>query len=330
MEKNLPDIYYIILDEYAGQESLKKNFSYDNSSFYDELSMKGFFIPQRNYSNYPNTILSIPSSLNMQYLNFYQKTEMNSKDTLSEIRYITDDNLVMRNLHQNGYYIASFFGGTEAIGLNELVDEKVCGEKFFSSHALAISFPEERLKEKRNEILCTFQNINLIKDKTSKPIFILAHLSLPHDPFVLNEFGELEIYDQKNQTISDYRESYLKQLRFSNNATIELVDEILSDTEKNSIIIIQSDHGERTEIDWENPTDDMIIQALNNINAYYFPDGNYNLLYQEMSPVNLFRIIFNQYFSAEFELIDDRYYWMTSSQPPFEIIDVTDIIEYVG
>ena len=37
--------------------------------------------------------------------------------------------------------------------------------------------------------------------------------------------------------------------------SIKVIDEILSDTDRDSVIIIQSDHGERTKIDWENPTE---------------------------------------------------------------------------
>ena len=69
-QKNMPDIYYIILDDYAGIQSLKQNFNFDNTEFYDQLSKKGFFVSSNSFSNYPFTILSIPSSLNMQYLDF--------------------------------------------------------------------------------------------------------------------------------------------------------------------------------------------------------------------------------------------------------------------
>ena len=48
---DLPDIYYIILDEYAGFESLERNFGFDNSEFYSELSKRGFFMPSKSYSN---------------------------------------------------------------------------------------------------------------------------------------------------------------------------------------------------------------------------------------------------------------------------------------
>jgi hypothetical protein len=42
-----------------------------------------------------------------------------------------------------------------------------------------------------------------------------------------------------------------------------------------------------------------------NLNAIYFPDKNYKDLYSEMSPVNTFRVIFNNYFGQHLPLLKD-------------------------
>ena len=326
-QNDMPDIYYIVLDEYAGIQTLKNKFNFDNNEFYNYLSEKGFFISSKSYSSYPYTILSIPSSLNMQYLDFNNNQITESAKLISQIRYITDNNLVMKNLSENGYYMVSFFAGSEAIGQDNLIDEKICGEKYFSSHYFAKILPEERLKEKRNEILCTFEKMVEIKDRIAQPIFVYAHFSLPHDPFVLNDNGELQIFEEMNLNYEESNEAYIQQLKFANKMSIKVIDEILSDSDRDSIIIIQSDHGERTKINWTNPTEEMIKQGLNNINAIYFPNRHEDLVYEDISNVNSFRIIFNEYFNAKFELLDDKYFWMESGKPSFKIIDVTEIIE---
>lgn len=326
-QNNMPDIYYIVLDEYAGIQTLKNKFNFDNSEFYNYLSKKGFIISSKSYSHYPYTILSIPSSLNMQYLDFNSNEITESAKIKSQIRYIADNNLVMKNLNENNYYIVSFFAGSEAIGHNNLIDEKICGENYFSSHDVAKIFPEERLKEKRNEILCTFEKMVEIKNRINQPIFVYTHFSLPHGPFVLNHNGGLQIFEETNLNYEESKEAYIQQLKFANKMSIKVIDEILSDTDRDSVIIIQSDHGERTKIDWENPTEQMIKQGLNNINAIYFPNRHEDLSYDRISNVNSFRIIFNEYFNAEFELLEDKYFWMESGKPEFKITDVTEIIE---
>ena len=70
----------------------------------------------------------------------------------------------------------------------------------------------------------------------------------------------------------------------------------------------------------------MVRQGLNNINAIYLPNTNQDLVSEGISNVNYFRIIFNEYFNAEFELLDDKYFWMEPSNPPFKMIEVTEII----
>jgi hypothetical protein len=56
-----PDIYYLILDGYTGENVLKTMYSFDNSGFYDALRQRGFFVASRARCNYPTTFLSLAS-----------------------------------------------------------------------------------------------------------------------------------------------------------------------------------------------------------------------------------------------------------------------------
>lgn len=63
-----PDIYYIILDGYGRQDMLQDLYGLDNSEFISYLEQRGFYIAKESRSNYRQTLLSLPSSLNMDYL----------------------------------------------------------------------------------------------------------------------------------------------------------------------------------------------------------------------------------------------------------------------
>jgi hypothetical protein len=63
-----PDIYYIILDAYGRQDILQAFYELDNSSFLNELSARGFYVADESSSNYIQTMLSLSSSFNMDYL----------------------------------------------------------------------------------------------------------------------------------------------------------------------------------------------------------------------------------------------------------------------
>ena len=63
-----PDVFLLIADGYAGQQSLRENFHFDNSSFYNELKKRGFHIADSSRSNYNYTPFTVASLLSMDYL----------------------------------------------------------------------------------------------------------------------------------------------------------------------------------------------------------------------------------------------------------------------
>src|SRR6185503_17736350 len=79
-----PDIYLIIVDEYAGSKELKDLFSFDNTSFESQLRERGFHIIHNSTSNYNATVYSMASMLNMDYINnLYKPSLVNHKDMLA-------------------------------------------------------------------------------------------------------------------------------------------------------------------------------------------------------------------------------------------------------
>jgi hypothetical protein len=61
-------------------------------------------------------------------------------------------------------------------------------------------------------------------------------------------------------------------------------------------------------------------------NAYYLPEGGQDLLYESITPVNSFRLIFNHYFDANFGLLNDYSYFSNYFKQPYKFIDVTNIV----
>ena len=64
IEKNVdekPDVFLLILDEFAGKYQLKMDFNYNLNTFNQNLKDRGFSVPDVALSNYPNTAFSMPS-----------------------------------------------------------------------------------------------------------------------------------------------------------------------------------------------------------------------------------------------------------------------------
>ena len=98
----------------------------------------------------------------------------------------------------------------------------------------------------------------------------------------------------------------------------------MNETDHQPIIIIESDHGTSFDFDWNNPTNEMLKQRLSNLNAYYMPKGQ-ELLYDTITPVNSFRIMFNSNFNGNFELLEDKVYWSNYDEP-YKFEDITKIV----
>jgi hypothetical protein len=96
---------------------------------------------------------------------------------------------------------------------------------------------------------------------------------------------------------------YRDQVTYINKRIEHILKMILMNSETEPIIILQGDHG--------GPMGGPIpIEArMSILNAYYLPYGGSELLYDSISPVNTFRLIFNYYFGGEYELLADEAYY---------------------
>ena len=65
--KNLPNVYYLIIDAYGRADALKDYAGFDNTSFVADLNGLGFQTLGNARSNYMKTHMSIPSTLSMNY-----------------------------------------------------------------------------------------------------------------------------------------------------------------------------------------------------------------------------------------------------------------------
>ena len=122
-----PDIYYIILDGYSGSKSLKAILDYDNKEFTDSLTNLGFQVASESFSNYRLTEFSVPSTLNMEYVNYLSDEKgIDSKDT-DELLELARDNKVVRYLKSKGYYIITIESGSHHTYHMKNADLKLCG-----------------------------------------------------------------------------------------------------------------------------------------------------------------------------------------------------------
>jgi len=325
-----PDIYYIIPDGHASSLTLKENFNYDNSDFSNFLIDKGFYIAEKSQSNYMMTPTSLSSSLNMNYLSKdYDPNNLQIKN-----------NKVINILKSLGYKYIHFSSGWSHTDHNILADINIkCGamDEFIMillPTTILRSFEEKMsfLKSaRRDKLLCVFSKLSEM-DKIVGPKFVFVHLETPHPPYVFGRNGEM--ISNTNMTMIGWhpKEAYLDQLIFTQKKLKDIINTLLNKSERNPIIIVQSDHGPATTFAHQEdplayqPTDKNIVERMSIINAYYLPESNCSdLLYNEISPVNSFRLIFNCYFDSKFDYLEDLSYYNWKHSNGF--INVTNIVK---
>jgi hypothetical protein len=212
--------------------------------------------------------------------------------------------------------------------------------KYFKAFLIAIGvillyhfiFPERifaYLDAGRRGVLNTFGGLAEVNEIESRK-FVFSHIVCPHPPYLFDREGnsvpEAE-FDMNNW--GDEQKKYcLNQLIYINKEVQKLVDEILTGSETPPIIILQADHGPRnTFIEGKFPTEDMFKEGMRILNAIYIPGQKYNLLYDSITPVNTFRVIFNTLFDENYELLEDINY-NSFEFAPYNFTDVTDIVDY--
>jgi hypothetical protein len=343
----LPDIYYIILDGYGRADVLKDMYDYDSSAFIEFLKQSGFYVADRSISNYGQTALSNASALNFCYLDDLAQQMTPESSNRLPLDTMIKSNHVIQFLRQNGYQIATFPAGYSFTDISTNVDRQVSPPVSLSAlqqEVLRLTpLPDlsrvltgrSLLDVQRERILYTLEHLPDVTTDAA-PTFVFAHILAPHPPFVFGAKGEPTGSDQLAVTLDGswftarygreaYLQGYQAQATFITNRLRATIERILASARRPTIIVIQGDHGPGSLLDWENPPNSDFRERMSILNAYYFPDGKYDRLYPGISPVNTFRVIFNDYFGANLSLLEDRAFFSGMARP-YDLLDVTDQI----
>ncbi len=352
-----PDVYYIILDGYARQDILQELYTYDNSEFIKFLQGKGFFVAGSSHSNYMQTTLSLSSSLNMESLD---TIGLPSQDSTVGRRWLQDKiaaSRVFQLFKDQGYHLLTFEAGPAEQGGDEVVYENFDTTPqaveikrkmrvnefegvFLSTTLLKVAVDLNLLNILDTDQLYSYHYaqtqyiFNMLGDIPDLPgnYFVYAHVMAPHPPFVFGDQGRFVHADYPFSladgstfpgTLDDYISGYRDNVAYVDAVLEREISRILANSDPAPIIILQGDHGPGAYLDWKSANKTNLDERLSILNAYYFPGNHTARLYPGITPVNSFRVLFNEYFGMNFPLLPDKSYFSTWTKP-FSLIDVTD------
>ncbi len=336
-----PNIYYIIPDAYGRQDILKDFYGFDNAEFIDALRERGFFVAQKARSNYAETHDSIASALNFEYVFDTSK----SYDNLINLEH---NSKVSSFLKERGYdiiYVYATQGNIVAsIDLGILSSFHKMNE---FDNVLLYSTPLPTVLTRlhlydpfnlyRKRISQTFDDLSQSPGWKS-PFFIYVHFGAPHPPFVFGKNGEpiaaikdftindgYRLIRNGRLTLDEYLKYYSDQVSYLNKRVLETIDAILVNSSQPPIIIIQGDHGPRSSLkSWQSAGETNVKENLSILSAFYLPDNGKEQLYEGITPVNSFRIIFDRYFNGTYGLLEDRSYFREHGKDHDTFVDVTE------
>ena len=325
---NKPDVYFIVLDAYARQDTLQTLYGFDNREFIQDLEGLGFYVAECSRSNYPETYLSLITSLNLNY----EDLSWNLRKMKSRWRLTTffEDNAV-RNFFENQGYItvavqsgvfwtewtrADIYlavegsSGSRLTNLSKLELVNDFESQFIDTTLVKMLNDYEILfnpywtwesgyQRKRARVLFALDQLDDIPNIPG-PKFVISHIGSPHRPFIFGPDGEEYTGpDGKITAEEDFLTGYTNQVTFLNKRLIPILDSIIQKSEIPPVIIMIGDHGPGfTEPEYRATT----------LGAFYLPDGGEQDLYPSITPVNIFRVVLNYYFGADFELLEDVHY----------------------
>jgi hypothetical protein len=338
-EERPPDIYYIVVDGYARDDVLKEIYGVDNSGFIEFLKAKGFYVAGDAASNYCQTIFSLSSILNMDYIN---SSTTDKVPVAMALRY----NRVMKLLSEAGYTTVAFstgFTDTELRNADVYLEPTGAMSEFenvlLSTTALPISLSEDDSLVARHRRRVTYILDKLPRvTEAGSPKFVFAHIVCPHPPFVFDELGrqvvQREVFDMSDGShylfaqggsLANYLSGYSGQVKYLTGLLEIMIGKVLENYPgRKPILILQADHGPGSGLYWESLEKTNIRERFAILNAYYLPGHEGDPEYASISPVNMFRTLFNVYFGAEYPLLPARSCFATWSHP-FDFHDVTAV-----
>ena len=131
-------------------------------------------------------------------------------------------------------------------------------------------------------------------------------------------------YFSEGGSPEEYLDGYRNQLTYINRRLQTTIDEILDNSSDNPpVIILQADHGPGFGLDWDSMPASNLKERFSIFNAYYLPRLDRDPIYDEITPVNTFRVLLNQYFGADLPLLPARSYFSPIDRP-FDFSEVTN------
>ncbi len=341
------DIYFLVFDRYGSDWSINERFGIGND-IYPALAERGFQVIPGARANYRATDFSLASMLSMNMLDDLTASVGRVSNDRTPARAKLGDHEVGRFLRANGYryyHLGAWYGPTST---NPIADEvRAWGRTTEFEQILrdASILPAlERLtgtpveddefrNRHREESLFEFRQIQRLAGEPGRK-FVFAHILLPHPPYGFDAKGDIVLKADELAAVAEGREGdlYAEQLAFTNTKMLETIDTLLDrPPEEQPIIVVTADEGPFIcyNTDCVDRTPESYGIRFGTLRGYYLPGLDYQVPPDDTG-VNIFRMLFREYFGADLPDLPNRSYDWPDNDHLYDFRDVTDELPLPG
>lgn len=342
------DIWYIIPDRYPRADTLAQVFDYDNTPFLSALEQQGFQVADRALANYPKTAHSLVATWNLATVEELIPDPPADGSDWQPLYQLLRDHQLGRIVTDAGYeyvHIGSWFGPTATASSADRVLRVDTDSEFvtvWQTQTLLPAFEDEeadaddtgsiRDRMRRHSAYQLDQLDHLARQRSDQPRFILAHITLPHEPYVFGPAGEYVTEAQEDARTRE--ENITNQVTYLNTRLQGLVDQLLDGPPETwPVIVLQSDEGPHPAIrtgpsyDWTTAPDEVLAEKLRTLSAILLPGADVELP-EDLTGIDTWRYVLDATVGTDFGPVPD---------PPIEVFpgedqlydlhDVSDRIE---
>lgn len=327
-----PDIIHIIFDGLGRLDRISQTYLVDTARFERDLESRGLAVHESAVSNYAQTYLSLASMLSMEYLDDpgFSSIEVGHRDVLKSI---IENAAAIRSLKGAGYEFELLSSGYSALDHHPLSDRGITGSLVFGDfegfavlwHPIRVwpywgwtHAPHER---RTRQILERLKHHRV----SPRPRYVLAHLLVPHPPFVFRPDGSTErpsypftVRDGADfpGSAETYRAGYRAQVEFVLRELIGILQNLETDR-SNVVLMVNGDHGPGLGWSLHRPTEGRAEERMSILMGVW-PRERFD---PPRSPVNLYRRLFNAVFDQHLPELPEHSY-VSSWVRPFDFTEI--------
>jgi len=305
----LRNVYFVIVDAYGSEDSLRRGVEFDNSAFLSSMIQQGYYVANDAYSPYNLTYLTISAILNGDYIAEDDKPSNYQLFYPVTLKHDEPPQVVrqFRDLGYQFYIVGNSWADCEGPHVS-------CIEKddyfipysiraFFEATPLnaAFAFDHTIAPAKQDWNDAIGRVLSLIEDgrMPPSPHFMFVHHLAPHPPYKFMPDCTLRAGYIDSMLMdswdADKKPLYVDNLKCTSRRISELAH-LLKQYDPKAIVIVVGDHGPAFTVKWERPlerwTPSEVAERSGVLTLARFPARCRERLSPMINSVNLVRLAF--------------------------------------